>query len=336
VATEPFAPTTVAAWPLAVIDLLEQRGLDVGAALALAGLDLSWLRAHPGGRVDTSAMALLWGAAQRLSGDPAIGLRVGQRAHPMHLRVMGLLLQTAPDLAHMLDFAVRFHALISTSVTTSQRHRPEAVGLVIRPLPGAPVHPCAIDAFVAAHVASLGRVARPSLVTGVALHRKAPADAGPWHKMLGVCVEFDADVDIIWHDRSRIEEPLPLGDAHLASQHLRLAEQALAELDRAPPLVRTLRGLLRSCLSAPPPLGELARVVGMSERSLRRRLKEVGSGYRPLLEALRAERAADLLCDDRLSLEGVAEQLGFSDASNFGKAFKRWYGVSPDRFRQER
>lgn len=335
-ASESFAPTTVAAWPLALIDLLERRGLDARAALAEAGLDHEVLRANPGGRVNTAAMTRLWQAAERISGDPAIGLRVGLQARPMHLRIIGLLLQTAPDLAHMLDFVVRFQALICTGVTVAQQHRPDAVGLIIHPLFGLPVHPCAIDAFVAAHVAGLGRLSRPSLVTEVALARPAPAQPEVWRKILGVELIFGADADMIWHDRGRVNEPLPLGDAALAEQHLRLAARALAELDNSPPLIRTLRELLRASPQAPPSLGELARAVCMSERSLRRRLEQAGSGYRRLLDELRAERAADLLRASEAPLAVVAQRLGFSDASNFGKAFKRWYGVSPDRFRQER
>ena len=81
-------------------------------------------------------------------------------------------------------------------------------------------------------------------------------------------------------------------------------------------------------------LGELAAAVNLSERSLRRHLAEAGSGYRRLIEEHSAERAAALLRSSERSVAEVADQLGFSDASNFSKAFKRWYGVSPDRFRQ--
>jgi AraC-like DNA-binding protein len=84
----------------------------------------------------------------------------------------------------------------------------------------------------------------------------------------------------------------------------------------------------------PPTLGELAAAVNLSERSLRRHLAEAGSGYRRLIEEHSAERAAALLRGSDRSVAEVADQLGFSDASNFSKAFKRWYGVSPDRFRQ--
>ena len=66
---------------------------------------------------------------------------------------------------------------------------------------------------------------------------------------------FGADADVVWHDRARLHTPLPLGDDGLSRQHQQLAEQALAELDRSPPLVQTLRGLLRVRPGRPPPPG---------------------------------------------------------------------------------
>ena len=87
----PFTATTVAAWPLAVLDTLARRGLDGDLALREAGLERAWLAANPGGRVTVAAMGRLWAAAERLSGDPAIGLYVGLAAQPMHLRIAGRL-----------------------------------------------------------------------------------------------------------------------------------------------------------------------------------------------------------------------------------------------------
>lgn len=329
-----FTATTVAAWPLAVLDTLERRGVDGDLALREAGLDRARLAANPGGRVTVAAMGRLWAAAERLTGDPAIGLNVGLAAQPMHLRIIGLLVQTAPSLDQVIDFTVRFQALISTSVTVSRVHRPGAVGLAIRPLEGTSVHPCALDAFVAAHVHHLVRVAPTGAVIEVALRRPPPADPGPWRARLAERVVFGAEADTVWHQRDRLHVPLPLGDEALSRQHQQLAEQALAELDRSPPLIQTLRGLLRVRPGGPPTLGELAAAVNLSERSLRRHLAEAGSGYRRLIEEHSAERAAALLRAGDRSVADVADQLGFSDASNFSKAFKRWYGVSPDRFRQ--
>lgn len=329
-----MASTTVAAWPLAVLETLNGYGVDGPDLLAQAGLDLAVLRANPGGRVPTVAMTRLWALATEQSGDPAMGLQVGKTSLPMHLRVMGLLIQTAPTLGHILEMAVRYQRLISTGVTVRLQQRPDAVGLEICCLPDVVLHPASIDAFVAAHVSNLRRLSPEGGVQQVMLQRSAPADAAPWSQILGCPVTFDQPGNIVWHHRDRLAAPLLLGDAGLWRQHETLARQELAALDATPPLIQTLQGLLRAQGDALPGLAELAAAVAMSERSLRRRLAELGSGYRQLVDAWRSERAGQLVRGGE-SLAEVAHRLGFSDASNFSKAFRRWYGMSPDTYRQQ-
>ncbi len=329
-----MASTTVAAWPLAVLETLNGYGVDGPTLLAQAGLDLAVLRANPGGRVPTDAMTRLWALATEQSDDPAMGLQVGKTSLPMHLRVMGLLIQTAPTLGHILEMAVRYQRLISTGVTVRLQQRPDAVGLEICCLPDVILHPASIDAFVAAHVSNLRRLSPEGGVQQVMLQRSAPADAAPWRQILGCPVTFDQPGNIVWHHRDRLAAPLLLGDAGLWRQHETLARQELAALDATPPLIQTLQGLLRANGDALPGLAELAAAVAMSERSLRRRLAELGSGYRQLVDAWRSERAGQLVRGGE-SLAEVAHRLGFSDASNFSKAFRRWYGVSPDTYRQQ-
>lgn len=329
-----MASTTVAAWPLAVLETLNGYGVDGPALLTQAGLDLAVLRANPGGRVPTDAMTRLWTLAIAQSDDPAMGLRVGKTSLPMHLRVMGLLIQTAPTLGHILDVAVRYQRLISTGVMVRLQQRPDAVGLEICYLPDVALHPASIDAFVAAHVSNLRRLSPEGGVQQVMLQRSAPAQAEPWRQILDCPVRFDQPGNIVWHHRDRLETPLLLGDAGLWRQHDALARQELEALDATPPLIQTLQGILRAQGDVLPGLSELAAAVAMSERSLRRRLSELDSGYRQLVDAWRAERAGQLVRSGD-SLAEVAHRLGFSDASNFSKAFRRWYGMSPDSYRQQ-
>ena len=329
-----MASTTVAAWPLAVLETLNGYGMDGVALIREAGLDLDALKANPGGRVPTAAMTRLWTLAAERSGEPAIGLQVGKTSLPMHLRVMGLLIQTAPTIGHILDVAVRYQRLISTGVIVRLQQRPEAVGLEICCLPDVVLHPASIDAFVAAHVGNLRRLYPEGGVSQVTLQRTAPASAAAWQAVLGCPVLFQQQGNIVWHSRECLQQPLLLGDAGLWHQHEQLASKELEALDATPPLILTLQGLLRAQGDAVPGLAALAAAVSMSERSLRRRLSELGSGYRQLVDGWRAERAAQLVRGGD-SLAEVAHRLGFSDASNFSKAFRRWYGVSPDTFRQQ-
>jgi AraC-like DNA-binding protein len=81
-------------------------------------------------------------------------------------------------------------------------------------------------------------------------------------------------------------------------------------------------------------LGEVARQMGISERTLKRRLAECGTSYSQLVAELLYSRALQYLRDESLSMEQVAERLGYSDAANFTRAFRRWSGTTPALFRR--
>ena len=77
----------------------------------------------------------------------------------------------------------------------------------------------------------------------------------------------------------------------------------------------------------------VARAVGMSERTLRRRLIDERITFRALLDQVRRARASELLTDARVSLTEVALAAGFADVSAFGHAWRRWFGTAPSAMR---
>lgn len=323
----------MAAWPLAVMHTFDSRGFDGAALLHDAGIDLEALRANPGGRVPTELMTRLWSLATQRSADPAMGLWVGRAAMPMHMRVMGLLIQTAPTIGHILEATERFQRLITTGVTLRLVHQPDRVGVQICELHDVVLHPASIDAFIAAHVSNLRRLAG-QVVQQVDLKRAPPSSAQHWQQVFGCTVRFAQPANVVWHQRSALAAPLALGDARLWREHEQLAVRELAALDAVPALVQDILGLLRTYGDTLPTQAELAAALALSERTLRRRLAALGSGYRQLADLWRAERSAHLLRAGLRSAE-VADQLGFADANSFGKAFRRWYGVSPESYRQQ-
>jgi AraC-like DNA-binding protein len=83
----------------------------------------------------------------------------------------------------------------------------------------------------------------------------------------------------------------------------------------------------------PPKLARAAATLFVSERTLKRRLQEENASFQNLVDQVRLERARELLTGTSLSLNQIAEVLGYADAANFTRAFKRWTGVSPSHYR---
>lgn len=102
-------------------------------------------------------------------------------------------------------------------------------------------------------------------------------------------------------------------------------------------LAERVRAALRSQLgAAAPSLDEIARRLGASPETVRRRLTAEGHSYRSLKDRLRRDLAVELLAQPRLTLAEIGQRIGFSEAATFHRAFKQWTGVAPGEYRATR
>jgi len=99
---------------------------------------------------------------------------------------------------------------------------------------------------------------------------------------------------------------------------------------------RLIDAALDSPAARHPSLSEVAGRLCMSTRTLKRRLRDSGVRYRQLLDEARLRRAARLLGATRLPLDAIADSVGYSSGANLSRAFRRWTGITPGSFRQQR
>lgn len=330
-------PTTLASWPLAIAAALEAAGIDADDVLARCGVSRAELVAAPSGRVPTASMTRLWSAVLQVTGDPAFGLKVAGHAQPLHFHDLGLMLLACQRPLDAMLALVRYYRLISDSVHVQLLSQPGLLGLSIRALPQTPVHPMALDAFAAGQLRLMRLVAGEALsAVAVWLSRPAPAHVGPWSRAFGVLPRFGTRDTVLWYQRDQLEVARP-GAGDLRMHQSESSVQAyLAGLDggAADELVARVRQVLRAGLPAIGTLSEVARTIGVSTRSLRRRLDEGGPGFRALRQEILMEQARMLLRETPLPVGEVAARLGYRDAGSFSKAFSRHAGASPLRWRK--
>lgn len=136
---------------------------------------------------------------------------------------------------------------------------------------------------------------------------------------------FDAQVATIELPLEMTETPCLTGDRFTFSQALRSVQAAKRR--RSEPACRAqVMEALVGADGVYPTLRDTAEQLGMSPRTLVRRLSEEGTSFQMLLDEVRKEAALWLLCETTLSVEEVAERLGYGDASNFGRTCRRWFG----------
>src|SRR5262249_47925385 len=154
-------------------------------------------------------------------------------------------------------------------------------------------------------------------------------------QFVGTKVEFGADRDELALNADARELPLIHADTYLNDLLLKYCEAALA--DRRDDMSR-LRTRVENAISSLLPHGralveDVARSLGMSKRTLARRLSDEGLNFTEILQQLRCDLAVRYLDDRRLHVSKIAWLLGFNEVSAFTHAHKRWTGKAPSQMR---
>lgn len=192
-----------------------------------------------------------------------------------------------------------------------------------------------IDALIG--VLTLARMATKQHIVPLAITLRHPTPRRPdaYCAAFGCPVIFGASRDRMTLARADLDLPHPDASRTLLGIVERHAESALAQLPQGGELIREVRAAI--CAGLPDgrvTLRHLAAPLGMSARTLQRRLDEEGTSHRRLLDEERRALALHHISDPRVSLVDLAFRLGFADQSAFSRAFARWTGRSPTEYRR--
>lgn len=150
----------------------------------------------------------------------------------------------------------------------------------------------------------------------------------------GCPVHFDADRDALLIDADVLALPNRLGDASIVQFFDRHLGEEISGLTAAPSLERRVRELIAPALSeGVPRVSTIASRLGMSTRSLQRRLADDGCAFQVVVDDARRELAQRLLRETEYPLAEIAFLTGFSEQSAFNRAFRRWSGQTPRSYR---
>jgi AraC-like DNA-binding protein len=159
-------------------------------------------------------------------------------------------------------------------------------------------------------------------------------DASEYPSLFGAPVLFDQPTNRLSFDSSWLDGTPRLGNEITYATVVRLCDAQIEEFQLRRGLVGEVRQILMKNLMRPKGFQDVAQDLNMSARTLRRRLREENSSFRQLVDELRRDMAIRFLRDTDLTVEDMAETLGFSDAANFRQAFRRWTNASPHEFKR--
>jgi len=310
------------------------------ALLASVGLEpRADVAGHLDEQVDEDAYYAL---LERAAGDDDHGLpfRYGDAIRPDDLGALGLALKTAPTVADALRRLVRYILVLSDTLAyeLTDSRSGQVLALVGRPhhrRGAALANECAL----AAVTTMIRRSAATRFVPReVSFRHAAPPTERHHRDFFGCAVRFGAERNGLQLETAALAQRMVLADEGLSAYLLgQLDDLRSRRSEQSPSLVANVRSAIADALpDGQPNKSKIARRMGMSERSLHRRLAEHGDSFQALAEAARREAAESLLRSARHSLADVAFLTGFSDQSAFTRAFKRWTGMTPTAFREHR
>ena len=290
-------------------------------------------------RVPADVFETLFGMLEADGEAPFIGLDMAEDIPPSALGAMGFLLQSCGTLAELVDVTGRFRGLMSSIGHASVVHGPGRFELRWDCLADMPLLRRHATEYVIGSYWMIGRFLVPDLDPPIAVQfaHAAPADPGHVRRHLaffGCPVYFDRPHSSLVMPASSLHKPLPHGDAVLKDLLARHTRQLLETQSCPPSLIDEVRRLLKALVLAGHPAREtVARQLGISARSLHRKLEDAGTSYRDQLDGVRLEMARLELADGVVPIVELADQLGFGSAQAFTRWFKERCGVAPGQYR---
>lgn len=326
-----------AAYVQALLDTAVTQGAARRPLLERAAIPAVQL-ADPGWRLDIAGLLRLFDLARELSGDEFIGLHMGMQVRPRTFSALGYAAMSCGNLGEAVALIPRFESLVydggSTRITVEGRQ----LRLAWRSGAADAARMRPVNEAIVAGWLSFGRWIsgiRGELSAACFQHPR-PSSLLPYERFFDCPLRFDAIDNSLSFDLQLLATPLMQHDEQLRGLMEQQARERLREI-RGPGLSSRVAAAIRQRLPhGSPSSADVARLLGLSDRTLRRRLDAEGCSYADLLTQQRRELALQYLADPGLGLADIAMLLGYSGQSAFTAAFKSWTGMPPGEYRLRR
>lgn len=319
---------------------LVQLGYDVTPALRKVGLSVDSLNL-PHARVDRGQVTRVMKELTLVTGRTDLGFELGLVINLATADVVGQLLLSSATLAEGLQRAARFFALLTPSFRTQVTpldggfHR-----LLCEPSVPLP-YDLAIQGLetlaVALHRLILFLMQEKSVPVTLEASWAAPPHAARYRDLKGLRPRFGTSHHpqfIMTLGAGLADAPLPMANPMAVEEAERSCRQLLDELTHGGSWGDWVARMLRDVDGYFPSQSDLASQLRISAKTLTRHLAKEGKTYRSLATEVRHQRSRNLLETSTRSLADIAQTLGYSDAANFGRAFRQIEGITPGEYRQ--
>jgi AraC-like DNA-binding protein len=322
-------------WILHFGEVLAEKGFSPDPIFRRCGIEPERLQDSEG-RVDLVQFAALVNEGLRITGDSGLGLDYGLRGRISNFGILGYALLTAQDLGEAIELVSRYYEIFDPVISFEFEIAPPHV--TARAVESAELGHFEIFAHetTLACTAAVARVLldEPVIPTQLTLHYPEPPHSRRYSAVFGCLPEFDAPYTSIRFDSKDLNAPLKFSNQEVAQICRQQCERWLHVVKEQGGLIFKVKQELLGTPGRFSKIDEIAVALGMSVRSLRRHLSAEGLTYQELLDQVRKDLAVDYLKNSLLTVEQIAQLVGYGEAASFRKAFRRWTGRPPGEFRK--
>lgn len=327
--------TTSSHWASTIVQALEMGGVDCRRLFEQLGMSYAAL-SDPDARFAQDDMTRLWQLSVERSGNRAIGLNMACVVRPSSLHVVGYALMSSCNLQEGISSLVRYQRIIAEGADFSFHATAQGYELTLTihgdRLPSAKESAEGSLAYFLAFCSWLA--CRPLIPRRVSFCGPAPVDLAPYREVFKGPLHFHAERYAMEFDSADLNAPLPTANEALAQLHERFANHYLERFSDTQVTHQVRQILCRVLPQGEPKRETVAQALFISERTLQRRLQAEGTSFHQMLDDTRRELASQYLAQPKMPLQEISYFLGFSAPSNFFRAFRRWFGMTPNEFRE--
>ncbi|MGH8456559.1 MAG: AraC family transcriptional regulator [Stenotrophobium sp.] len=319
----------------------EAAGLRMDELLGNAGVGRDKL-ADADGLIPLAAVESM---LQSLSGryaDPLIGLHMASDIQPASFGALGFILQACTKFSDVLDVATRYSGLLSNIGKTSLVHGPGTAQLCWECAAGGEALRRHATEYVLGAFVVLARLLLPGrkgLLLSVNFAHARPDDpelARKYFAFFQCPVYFGKPVSSVTLPASALNTRLRHGDAFIKDLLERHARNQLQQRKLDTSFADQVRHLIGAMVMEGTPTKEMvAMQLGISSRSLHRKLQDLGTSYREILDRVRLDAAHERLREGADSISQISAHLGFSSHQAFLRWFKQSTGMTPGEYRKQ-
>lgn len=327
----PSVPVTYA---LQLVAILEQRGISQEKLLKAANYPEDFLD-QPDTRLTLAQFSDLIYEGKRQANEPALGYLFGLELKPSAHGVLGYALMTCQNIREAIFLAERFMSLRINALGIRLSEEGD-IGVLEFGFVGylGPYRQLVIE-IVTSAVLRIARflLGKISDTTEIWVDYPEPDYYKQWQDQLPR-VRFGMSTIQLRFPAKILDQSLPLADLMSQKEAVAKLETELVLMEATSDIASRIRAIMELGQEEFPSLGLVAEKLSMSSSTLKRRLQQQGVTFQQLLNEAQCARALNLLDNPALSIERVAQSMGYADSANFTRAFKKWTGKSPSAWRE--